>query len=931
MKAGVNWSGAAISDRFPRVQGGPRKAPSVVAQGGLKEGTGRVRTSPPTSQGGCSDPGCTCTSCAGAARAFWSQARHPRTQSDQPQGAGRTVSGDWLAEVMRLDPETSQRIAGQQVELDAEAWGAVRAAQRARASLQATRASTARRRREIFEEGPFPTSCRCTRPEAAGGLRYVDSELGDDHNTGRLSFVGHRPRAGGAAGGTWTATLAPWKTLRMVERWLSELTAAAGGSCVAGAEVYLRQDRVWNGLEEKNADATAVLDGSDLGLVYLDWDLDLATPKTILEIVGFKATEDAPLILSSYNVGSSGRISRGSSATAADKPLISGQADAKDPGSAESIYQDNRMAISIVDCCQVAVSDLRIRSFKTGVEVRGHSKHHTYSGLDIANQARSGFVAYVAQEDAGYNATSGWYTTGRSASLRSQVLARSIQAIVDAGDYPEYIEISGSTFTSIGYDTAGLDVGLGFLATNCTVRDNTMEGDALRGLDGVELVGASSGHLIAGNTIRSHAKFCRLTDRLDHVEHTYQADFHEDAMRTLFLYHPCTDGQNTDATNPTDVTDYGYTEQFYSYEDYSDGTGLPYDTANDKEAFGENGICLKAARVRTPTSMSTTVIRDNLIYGNHAFAGISVYEGSQGVRIHGNRIFQNSVGIGISNRNNNAWYNDGDRLYYLEKTKDIHVYDNLIYMNEEEGVFIHSDADVVTDGPDASSAERVFQVADVFVYRNVIAYNLYVGARVSNQAGVVGDVDNIALFGNLIMRNARGMGEKGRDYTYQAYWEGEMYLHMELHPLRRVTGYSDYNCYLGWVTPDILWSDLHENKVIYLSNPYPVSATMEEATAIVSMESNGTQLTDLADVGFTSAGALAGWEGSNGYILSDSITDADNTADFMVLDFSRAACPPLDWFTVTSILRSLGVDITVSVSAVSVTDIHTSTARHALA
>lgn len=70
------------------------------------------------------------------------QDKAPRNRAQQQTGGHtvKIVSGDWLAEVMRLDAETAQQIVGQEVRLDTEAWGAVRSAQRARMAVKVERA-----------------------------------------------------------------------------------------------------------------------------------------------------------------------------------------------------------------------------------------------------------------------------------------------------------------------------------------------------------------------------------------------------------------------------------------------------------------------------------------------------------------------------------------------------------------------------------------------------------------------------------------------------------------------------------------------------------------------------------------------------------------------------------------------------------------------
>jgi len=901
MKAGPNWSAAAISDRFPRVQTVRPQGSSVGALGGLKEGTGRVRTSPAPSQGGCSDPGCTCTSCAGAASAFWAQARHPFAAAEQTQGAGRAVSGDWLAEVMRLDAQTAAMIAGQQVALDAEAWGAVRAAQRARVALRVERARIARKRQEIWPGGEGQAnlgldvpngledrfSCLCRGvPLSGGGPRYVDSEAGNDSHSGTLEIL---PGSGGHR-----ARLTPWRTLRQVQTHLQDLAdrAMSAGVCIEDTEIYLRLGRTWDGTEETSGPA---LPGGSTPAVASAWD----GMSAILGVEGFRATAASPLILSSYTVaGGADSKSAGSLvdpedvilAAKGDLPLLSGTRIAGVTSRTTAAdYKDDRVGISFLDCCHVAVSFLAIRGFGVGIDIRGHSKYHTYSNLVLSKHSVWGIRFGVNQADEGvnYREDEGYYQV----AANSTALGDALDLLVANGDYPAYIDVSGCTFQSIGYDTAGADVMIGFLATNCTISGNYLWGDAVRGIAGIESAGGSSGHLIDGNIVWSHMKFCWFSKN-------YLAEFLPDTSPPLLL-HPCS-GEVGSGLDTVEHTTYGYDQLWYP-EGLLSAVGIV--PPSGKSANGENGIAMKAMRPRTPTSMSTTHIRNNVIWGHTNFNGIVVYEGCQGVHVSGNQIFQNGAGILVSNQCNDAWYDDGDADYYLEKTRDVYIYENVIYMNQREGVLVNTKLDTVKCGPNKGTS-YVFQVSDVYIYWNTIAHNLYQGVRVANNIddplfGVVsryGDLTQIYLTSNVIVRNGRGADDPYR--TQQVRWEGKVSLQSPTPMGANIqTCWSDYNCYLGWDSGIPSWSSYSGDIVIFWAEAGSSNAyqTKDGAFASWAIEEHGTQLYDLADFDFASESELEYLEGDNGDALSDQVYDGGLASTLRALDYtlgSESQCTP---------------------------------------
>jgi len=839
-------------------------------------------------------------------------ARRAQQQSDGP--TVKIVSGDWLAEVMRLDVETTRQIAGQEVHLDAEAWGAVRSAQRARMAVKVERARIKRKRQEIWpEEGPksdespsgqvavlseeeqsfqqmkaantaspvmsSKPDCDCT---ATGRLTvgpwYVDSELGSDDNGGQLEVFDDV--------GTLRAVLLPWRTLRQVEWWLNELARRYNlyGLCIEGAEVYLRCGRIWDGTEERTVDWPATPP------IYSPWD-DMAT---ILEIQDFKATEDAPLILSAYategelvtDIGGyilvdPDDVHRGAAARGGGVwPILAGKRVTMDSRTAVAPYEDKRVGISFMSCCHVAVSYLYVRGFGTGIDVRGHSKHHAYSNLHLYGLARWGLRFGVQQEDALYDATADY-----TVEWVSKALALRIHRICTQEDYPEDLTVSGCWLSSIGYDTAGTDIMLGFLTTNCTISGNHLSGDAVRGICGVESAGGSSGHLIEGNFISNHAKFCWLSG-------DYKAEFLTTTRGPLLL-HPCS-GQVGSLVAAVQETDYGYEQLWYSAPLYQHLGVVP---ADGQEANGENGICMKAMRPRTPTSRPTTSIRDNVIWGHTNFNGIVVYEGCQGVDVSGNQIFQNGTGVLVSNQDNtNAWYNDGDQDYYLEKTRDVNIYENVVYMNQREGVLVNTSAGTVSHGP-TKGTPFVPKVSDVYIFWNTIAHNLYQGVKVTNNTtgSAYGDVDQIYLISNVIARNGRG-GAPDEPRMHQVSWEGMVCLDMSSSGCTAASAVSDYNCYLGWVTPGT-WSTLGPQKVIYWAKGAEYSWTPGSERSLSrggaawrwGVEQHGSEFSELTDLDFASDGELEILEGSNGAFLEGNVTDSDLVDTLLSLDYSMGS------------------------------------------
>lgn len=682
-----------------------------------------------------------------------------RMEADRT-AAPRKVSAAWFAEVVRLEPAQVAALEGDEVTLDEEAWGAVQAILTARAEARSTRKKVEKRRAKIWPRdatqsaraqeakgdlqggrglGPIENPvhpCECSSEVLVHPpLRFVDSSLGSDRQSGGWEIKDGRP------------VIRPWKSLRMVEKWLNEdmYEGEDPSTCVVNAEVYFRKSRTWDGSEEP------VL---SYDLVPLDW-ADPApnadNDQAILTIRGVKGMEAGDLLLTAYPRGDDGLAER--------DPLIDGVIQTNPYN--EPQYNDSRFGIVLHGCCNVVVSHLRIRGFNTGILLLGASRRHVYSNLHVYDHARNGFrMGLTASEVEGLGGT----------------MVQKVNTAIAMGIYPEDITITGCTFSSNGYDTAGGDIAMNFLSTNCNILNNTLKGDDAdtgpRGVDGIGSQCASSGHLIEGNRISTHRMWCDGTRMISGGSGSGCSSSPATCPDIPRLEEAC--GTTTGCTSGTA---YGY-----SIRPTSPGSSCD-------AAFGEDGIDLKGVRRRTPTAKAETIICGNVIWGHSNFTGIGIADGAQNIHIFRNRIFQNNAGIGITNGTNSGWFHEYEPDYLTKKTQDIYIYRNQIYMNRGMGILIKSS---VTE--DAGGTEIPLRVAGIYMVNNTIAHNLLTGVNVairswSSTSGT--EVDDIHLVNNLIARN--GIGGVGYPYSdgMQVYWDGAMDL--------LSGGYvSTHNCYLGW-------------------------------------------------------------------------------------------------------------------------------------
>lgn len=790
----------------------------------------------------------------------------PKTGRRNTKNGPHQVSGTWLAAVLQLDADEAAEIADHTVELDGTAWSAVRAILETEPSIQSLSNRITRRRARIWSSDgthvesngfgpPIPVerraglkagplgsdhprgplipvlggSCDCA-VAITSSARFVDSVAGLDSNSGRIRFTR-------GAGGLWSATVEPWKTLSQVQTWLNTDvygTSAPATTCLRRAWVFLLCGSTWDGTEDAGSgtwsEATLVRDAfRDQAALF------------ITGVKGVGSTECGPLswvIMSAYGDPTNGL------------PII----DGSEGGPPQ--YQDKRIGILVRDCCRLAINNITVRGFGTGIDVRGSSYDHIYSGLTIKEHGITGLRIGVREPDISDYGTE----FGLSDADAATYMAYGGTGLPDR--YPEQIAVNGCTFSSIGYDTEGGDVALNFLATNCTISNNDLSGDADRGVDGIVSQLGSSGHLIEGNTIHEHNKYC-------YAESTDKAVLVASGACSgdYVLYQSCV------ASVSCLLSGFNYHVQ-----SYTSSFTLPA----GEEAFAEDGIDLKGVKQRTGRSDATTVIRNNVIYGQTVSrkTGITISDGTEGVHIYNNRIFLNSVGIFVTNTKNSNTY------YVNTATSGVYIYRNLIYMNLGEGILIKSQDD----------SSDVYTVDGVYIINNTIAHNLYTGVLIANNTGSSAtasppDVDNIYLYNNLIARNGIGGtydDSRSRVDALQVAWDGQIELSGGA-----ISFGSDYNCYLGWERE----SDGTDERVIGAGvgsdfKPRTVTDSQTSTRGWSIETSGGVQALTIASLYLTDGSALDGFETSPGGDTGDQFLgflqglDPASTGSIDGLDYS---------------------------------------------
>ncbi len=759
----------------------------------------------------------------------------------------RALDGTWLARALGDQLPELWSLQDQTVDVEEDAWWALQALLRQERAIQARVDRLERRRARIGLQAPartpelpdtLPTGGRALSDNACGcatvrlcPARYVDRTSGDDMDSGGLQLEMD------SDAGRYRMTLRPWKTLRRVEDWLANgvygsLLASADTTCLRRAYVYLKRGETWDGTEEEEAELAWESAGEEAPVTYVsDWSSltegergDYAA-LTLQDLKGVSRTDDearsARVLLSSYGDASLAL------------PVIDGMAGE------EPQYDDRRIGILVLDCCYLGVTDLEVRGFGTAIDVRGACYDHLYSGLTLQDNGIVGLAIGVDEKDTDWYIKEETDSTGAAPSY-----ADACTAIAAGGLYPDQIRVEDCTFTSNGYDTRGADLALNFMATNCTISNNTMTGDDTRGVDGIVAQVPSSGHLIEGNVIGRHNKYC------------YTSNTNKTVITTDSAY--CSGGYTllqgcADPGVSCLDQGFGYEEQYYDPL-----TALPSaDVIEDGEdAFAEDGIDFKGVRSRTSTSADVTVIRDNIIFGHTVGerAGINISDGSVNIHIYNNRIFLNAKGILVTNQGNSHPAH-GD-----EDTTGVYIYRNLIYLNQEQGIAVKSeDADHL--------------ISQVWIVNNTIAHNLLNGVLVlDDEATTV--LDHVYLYNNLIARNGIGAEYDEDDgNSLQINWSGNIDLSTGTSNFG-----SDYNCYLGWER-----SEDDKSERVIRARIMPDSEfewlTVEDAqdSGTLGIEASGMQPLLLADLYLADEGTFDPAETSYGSTepgdnLSNSIT-----------------------------------------------------------
>ena len=764
-------------------------------------------------------------------------------QDPVPETPTRSVSGDWLASVLALEPELAAELVGREVTVEEEAWFAVQAQLNSRLRWSAQVRKITRRRAAHWPVQPAPVgAAQLVNPTASGpcecwgfdtgSVRFVDSELGDDMNPG--GFVSY------TVGSEVRLSVRPWRTLCQVETWLNDL--ATSGACVMGTGVFLRRGQVWTGGEEPGQRTNSCPCEAPTGAAR-SWEERLHFNSTTntsaaLTVMGFKGTKERPLVISAYgDEGGNGSDRR---------PVIDGCTQRV----TGARYGREEVGLLFYDCCYVLVTNISVRGFKTAIQVRRGSKHHVYENVFVHGNARAGFEIGTTEAD-----------LGLSTSSKTAEVAAAISAATSAGLYPANIGVLECQAESNGYDTKGADIELGFLATNCTISGNVLMGGsvsaytgaAVRGIDGVVSQGGSSGHLIEKNRIGEHRAWCtraRGTTGADQAQVVKTGGCGSGGEPVI--QHPCSSARTASCVDLRD--EYGY------WASYNSGTPTGDDTV-----IGEDGIDLKGVRQRTPDAQKETIVCDNVIWGHTSFgfSGVTVNDGSQDIYVFRNRIFQNSVGIHVTNSRSKGFYVEAeDDVHRI--TRNVYIYRNLVYMNEQRGIHVESTFTTLST-PRGFPVSWRNHVENVWIVNNTIAHNLWTGVHVQSDTGV-GDVSGVFMYNNLIARN--GIAGPDADRQRQVTWSAEVAL------MDPAEARSDFNCYLGWGTtaaaPEIRWGASDKSQ--------------SGAKTDWGIENSGQQVANLSAIDLVSSADLTTSEGSRGAYLAYYI-DASLASVVELLDY----------------------------------------------
>lgn len=328
-----------------------------------------------------------------------------------------------------------------------------------------------------------------------------------------------------------TSALLPWKSLTRVRALLAD------GSYKGGVHIWLRSGRTFS-LSSEGVDP------------------DSSGP--LLEVTSYGSVAH-PITISSYHLISTWGAfvevddANGRAAWGGTGAVLDGE----DPFFEYDDDRETMVGLKLEDTCYVEVRGLHITGFDHGILIR-ESEQISLSGLRVSDNLSRG-VAILPDADT------------------STVPSRNVT-------------ISTCYVFGNGFGTGGSNIALGARVADCHIDDCDIFGtNGIRGVDGIVMDGASSGHLV---------ERCRI---------------------------------------------YGHVASLEEGEQWTDASG---DLQNYEETDDGEAIDLKGVRQRDAADGDVTVIGDNDLYDNYS-DGILIHNGCLGLYIYGNRIWRCGHGINI--------------------------------------------------------------------------------------------------------------------------------------------------------------------------------------------------------------------------------------------------------------------------------------------
>lgn len=254
---------------------------------------------------------------------------------------------------------------------------------------------------------------------------------------------------GASDGHPGTSPVKPWRTLQPVRQLLS--TAAYQG----GVRIWLASGATFSPSSE------AVNSASGLG-----WDPAVDGDLLVVRAWG---SEQHPVRIGSFlQLGLPWSVAR---TEVGDATSGSGATlDGEDPFFEQVDSAESFVGLYLEDVCHVEVHGLRVTGFDHGVVLRACSDC-LVSGCKV-----------------------------------DENFTRGVAITVNTSDEPSrHITVAACHLHDNGWDTSGYNLGLGAGSADCLIQDNEIYcSTSVRGVDGVLLDGASSGHIIEGNRIYGH-------------------------------------------------------------------------------------------------------------------------------------------------------------------------------------------------------------------------------------------------------------------------------------------------------------------------------------------------------------------------------------------------------------------------------------------